>query len=593
MKTSKMVNESCATPCSSGPALNCIQRQINNAIEQGRRILEGGLGWSTFTRHCENLKAIMVEFFNLSETPDQRMLKLQEETKSVIAVTKKMQDELNVSRSVEKFIMTCEEINKHLEQHLNDEKQPDSLGNRLRNLNEHITDVGKITESLRHHGVVTADANEFVRSCKKINTKLDKCVNRFQNSDKKANVSYDKDQNRLIEFLKRQLSGVEIMTQDMTNEGVASKSLENFLSACHDFRMKLDGKDISKNVHENTQVDKLIKQLNEAIQLSKVAKKSGFASKNVDNFINYCQKTKARLEEYLSDPSSSNVLSSSQADMINDFENNIDTILDIITEMKTKGQFSQSLQDFVTTCQQLKQALKVEENVRKIPVLDMDKYMDDATCSQSCNCKVLRRPKPKDISSKISSYTSGYYNPPDPITTVTSTDPICGTCEDDRLGLHETRVKKIITLKRFRDEAGVMNEQTDTVVLRESSYDPNITTMPEDVDENDKTIKSIEIETYSNLPVDPSNNSGVYHLDTDRTVGYVMADPVNEFIEARKVKSMFIYRATCSREPSERRCISYLNLSKCENTSLRSLTIFSAESKLCNAVSLDNQQSST
>lgn len=554
-----MIDNPCKAPCRTGPGLNTIKNQISYAIEQGKRILEGGLDWSTFTGYCKELRETMVEFFSLPPSPDQRIQKLREETKNVVEVVKKMKGNLTLSRSVEDFINMCEDINTHIEQQLID-YQSNTLENRLKNLNEHINDISKIIETFKSHGVVTTEANEFLLSCKKIQTKLDNCVSKIQNDDKIKGVNFNTDQQRLREFLKRQLSGVEIMTQDMIYEGAGSKSLENFLNACHDFRAKLEEKSVVEKLPD-TEVPKLMKRLEEAIELSKAAKLSGFTSKNVDNFIKYCQRIKNKLALNFSEASSSNALSRKQEHVINSLEDNINNIIDVITKMRLKGHFSDSLEDFVTTCYQIKQGFGIEKDVNNIPVIDIDKYMEDATCKKSCECKIIKNPRsPKSIVSKMPLHRKS---------TMSTTVP--ENASFDALGLHETRIKKIITLKRFKDKTGVMNEQTDTVVLRESSYDPTVNFMPEDNNEDDDvTVQSIEVESYKDLPYNSCGApSGSFASDKRRgknkTVGYYMEDHNNQFKEARKAKSMFIFRTTSSTEPLKKRCISYSRLSKGEN----------------------------
>lgn len=566
-----MINEPCKATCEAGQGLSTIKKQINNAIEQGKRILEGGLDWNTFTKYCADLRATMVDFFSLSPSPEQRILKLREETKNVVEVSKKMKDKVTLSHSVDDFIKTCEDINRHIDEHLKDD-QLNTLENRLQNLNEHINDVGKIIESFKNHGVITSEANDFLQSCKQIQSKLNNCVSKIQNDEKMKGVNLNTDEKRLTEFLKRQLSGVEIMTQDIIYEGAASKSLETFLNACHDFRTKLEGKSVVEKL-PNTETDKLIKQLEEAIELSKAAKLNGFTSKNVDNFIKYCQEVKNKLSQNVIEISPHNDKApNKQAHIINNFDNYINNILNLMTEMRQRGFYSDSLEELETTCNQVKQGLGVAKDVNNTLMLDIDKYMEDASCSKSCNCNTGKDSRsPKDIECKMPLQIK----PKSLVSTkIPEYDVPC-----DKLGLHETRVKKIITLTRYRDKTGVMNEQTDTVVLRESSYDPSINIMPEDVEDDDVTVKSVEVESYKDLPYYSSCVAGRgsfasdEHRDKNKTIGYIMADESNHFKEARPVKSMMNFGTTSLCEPLKKRCFSYSNLSRGENVAFENANL--------------------
>lgn len=489
-----MTNKCHEATCNAGPALNAIHEQVSNAIEQGKRILEGGLDWDTFTRYCNELRETMVEFFSLSPSPNQQILQLREETKNVVELAKKMKGKLNLSSSVEDFIKTCENINTHIGQQLTD-GQKNSLDNRLKSLNEHINDIGKIVESFQNQGVFSIETSEFLQSCQNIQSKLESHARKMQNNEEmKVNLNTGQ---RLTEFIKNQLSDVEIMTQDMIKEGVATNSLKTFLNACRDFRAKLEENSIVKTL-----------SVIEAEQLA------------------------------------------------NGFINSINSMLDIMNEMKLKGQFSDSLEEFVGTCSQIKKGFVIEKYINK-PVLDIDKYIRNVTCHKSCQCDRIRDSR-KHIVPKIIS-------PSKPID-VSECDEGC-----DRLGFHETRVKKIITLKRYRDERGVMKEQTDTVVLKESCYDPTVNLMPEDVDEDDDvTVKSIEVESYKNLPYTYCSDIGGSSTkdkrrNKNKTVGYIVSVPSNQFKEVRKAKSMLIFRTTFSTELVKKHCMSDSSMNKGEN----------------------------
>lgn len=488
-----MSNKCHDATCNAGPALNAIKEQISNAIEQGKRILEGGLDWNTFTRHCNELRATMVEFFSLSPSPTQQLLQLREETKNVVEIAKKMEGKLNLSSSVEDFIKKCEDINTHIGQ-LPTDGQKNSLDHRLKNLNEHINDIGKIIESFKTQGVFSIETSKFLQSCKNIQRKLESHARKMQN-DGEIKVNLYTDQQRLTEFIKNKLPSVEVMTQDIIKEGVASSILQTFLNACRDFRSKLE---------ENSIV------------------------------------------ETFSDTKGE--------ELANGFINSINSMLDIINEMKLKGQSSDSLEEFVRTCTQIKKVFAIEKYVNK-PVLDIDKYMINATCHKSCQCDTIRDSRkcvPKILS-------------PSKAIEVPECDDAC-----DSLGFHETRVKKIITLKRYRDETGVMKEQTDTIVLKESSYDPTVNLMPEDVDDDDLTVKSIEVETYKNLPYTYCSDTGGSSTEDKRhnknkTVGYIVSVPSNQFKEVKKAKSLLVFRTTFSTELVKKRSMSFSSMSKGEN----------------------------
>lgn len=118
----------------------------------------------------------------------------------------------------------------------------------------------------------------------------------------------------------------------------------------------------------------------------------------------------------------------------------------------------------------------------------------DASCNSTCQYHII----------KDSISPEHGLNMPPPLTTENNLD-----CKKyDGLGLHETRLKKVITLKRYRDKTGEIKEEFDTVITTERWYNPFVNEMPEFDEGDDGTIKSIEVKSYKDLPHTSTHSCG-------------------------------------------------------------------------------------
>ncbi|KAL0809718.1 hypothetical protein ABMA28_011225 [Loxostege sticticalis] len=234
----------------------------------------------------------------------------------------------------------------------------------------------------------------FLRECEKIKDKIDNFISEEEQSISKIDPYLQ----MRLEHLKLHLREVIDLSNDLRNETLLTSSMEHFIETCeevdekHGVYMKTfdrqplleDTKSGLENLTQLTKerasvgdIEKLIEQIDETIDLSALAKDEGLISESVDEFIKCCENMKKQLtikdkEEEEEKPQT-----------LGDLRTNIDGLINLIKDLKVEGLITESVEDFLKTCEFTKGKIDVYE---RYPMGEIKMRTASAPCSAKCTC---------------------------------------------------------------------------------------------------------------------------------------------------------------------------------------------------------------
>lgn len=376
------------------------------------------------------------------------------------------------------FLRSCEDLRHRMQQFFKIQTEADDIiESNLDNLNTRIRDVVQESQKLKERGVdLSASLEDFLKTCEeteiKINTyvrnqepvELSKkriqewkdliseiesltkeyrgqsqttsAVQEFLESCKNIKMRIDSYnvakpkteevlQRKDIDYLSEQLSNVQVLAE-MKTEGMSSTSVDIFVTACKDFKKKLaEYIEQNKELSSGQSVNKLIGQINEAISLSKEAKTKGYVSESVEDFIKSCENIKRRLQEKDKERKKK-ATKKIQPPILKELKNNITDVIDLVSKLRVEGFTSESVENFVKSCETAKDKIVLSE---RFPLSEDDEpeSIIYPICGKSCTCEIRENPIADSVTClKCEDIMNN--NDEEKISSVRKLLPICNTC---------------------------------------------------------------------------------------------------------------------------------------------------------------------
>ncbi|XP_063835826.1 uncharacterized protein LOC135084996 isoform X1 [Ostrinia nubilalis] len=573
--------------------LDYLKKLLAEIIGIGREMVESGVNnidMDEFLRVCEEAKGKIDNFFSEEEQTSQvdpnlqnRLQHLKLHLREVIDLTQDFRNETMLTTSVEHFIETCEEVDEKLDVYMkNVESKPISgeTKARLETLKQHIKDVVDMTEDYKLQGLLTPSVEDFIKTCRSVQSKIDTYS---KEPDKNLDVER-------LNHLKDHVGQLEKLTTDIKEEGMVSSSLEKFLLSCKDFKTKLDDyKKRAKLPPRATfgDINKLVEQIDETMDLSELAKDEGLISESVDEFIRCCENMKKQLEIKDEEP---------KPQTLGELRTNIDGVIKLIQNLKAEGLITESVEDFLKTCESTKGKIDVYD---RYPFTEPEIKKTSMPCSANCTCgddkeepmdedevcenceKMMKEPlkpvlpyaiEPCDSCRGLVKYEAEEEYPCDNCSQVIEPN-LCTHCKqtkgeeecpsiecplhpieplppppepkppspvDSSLGYFEKKIKKITRVTRTLNDDGTIREETETIIIRKNRHDPNETGLMDDDDDDEGDTASFE-----DIPDENDENCCALCLTLNQNqLGF------------RRSKSEETIKLPSMAEPNLRQCIS-------------------------------------
>lgn len=500
-------------------AANYLKEQLATVISLSKDLMRNKtskIDFGSFLQHCEQVKVGMDEAFHTEKTKgitDKDLLARLEHLKShlraVIDVTQEFREKVTISPSVECFSNLCQTVYDKIDLYFQASTKPGDVSKRrLEHLKEHIKDTEEITEDFKKQGIVTTGAEKFLDACSRIKSKIDTYNDDMEKTEK-------------LEHLKEHVTNLEKLTSVIKAEGMTSNSIEEFLTACNEFKARIERyRNVDKAPPPESEITKLMSQIDTAIELSKKAKESGLVSDSVQDFIKSCEDVRKRLEQ------KGKVQKNPILDELRD---NLDDVVKLMSMLKAKGTLTASVEEFLKACEQTKSKIENYENPvhndepdgRLIyPTLEpkSDFQIDPNSCEKhkemwieegSMASSIILPPclacsDNKTITTTPSSTSKttprGITTPsmttdkkPAEIITPTISESLCTSCDesvdksldsentikseesDDDLGLFEKKVKTLVKIIRSLNPDGTVKEEKVVTTIITERHDPNET----------------------------------------------------------------------------------------------------------------------
>lgn len=374
--------------------LEYLKKLLVEIIGLGKYMVETGgnkIDMEDFLKVCEEAREKIDTFFEAEEEAageidpnlKDRLQHLKLHLREVIDLTQNFRKETILSTSMEHFIETCEAVDEKLDVYVkNVESKPigDDTKTRLLNLKEHIKDVLEMTEDYKQQGLLTPSVEDFIKTCEAVQIKIDEYT-----KDGEKNLDAEK-----LNHLKDHVGQLEKLTTDIKEEGLASSSLEKFMLSCKDFKGKLE--EYKKKVKwprplYDGDMSKLVEQLEETIDLSMLAKEEGLIDESVDEFVKCCENIKKLFEPKENEEED-------RPQTLSELKTNIGGIIQLINDLKSEGLITESVEDFLKTCEMTKDRIDVYErypiNVKKKVTKASEAPCTGSctgTCTETCNCE--------------------------------------------------------------------------------------------------------------------------------------------------------------------------------------------------------------
>ncbi|CAK1548969.1 unnamed protein product [Leptosia nina] len=508
--------------------LEYIKKHINDLIILGKTFIGTGVEYidvTEFLQICENAKEKIEETFKTnseSQSPykedyNTRLDNFKGHLRDVIELAKDLKEDTIVDPNVENFIHACEQVDEKINvDRTKSMKSTDKT--RLQKLDSHIDDVVRITREYKKQGILSPSVEEFMNSCKTIKLKIKEYSAQESKVDK-------------INHLKEHVSDLEVLTDEVKKKGLESKSMEDFSKSCKKFKDKLES--YAKSDRKDIALSTLLEQIDETIGISMEAKDIGIVGDSIEDLVKSSEKLKKRFMPV--EDTKSRILKSLKA--------NIDDVMSIIDRYKEESLVSDSVEDFLRTCEMARHRIDEYEVFPPNTEVKPSEPPCYGNCGVSCNtpyhtevimpsedmeiCKSCNKMFQKENSSltpcgsctdemkevKVPSDFSvceTCSNTAEPILEVVESpskisdddsDDIvyCDICRkvvrtkhdhepptvDSKTGYFEKKKRKVVKITRSQNPDGTIREETQTISIRKVRRDNTQTSLEDDDDDDD------------------------------------------------------------------------------------------------------------
>lgn len=262
------------------------------------------------------------------------------------------------------FMATCEETIKKLEEVTRlppAVKRVDSeTKKRLDHLKNHLKDVINVTQEFRGDTFLSPSIENFLITCQNVDDKINLYVTQGE-----SQVLEPETKGRL-EHLKNHLKVVEKITKDYETEGILSPSVEDFLKSCEEFKSKIDNY-TKTGKEEPGYIDVLKTHVSGLEELTKDIKREGFVSPSVEKFLASCKGFKTKLDE-----SKKKDKPRMDPESLSKLKSQIDQTISLTKEAGASGIITESVLDFIKSCESVKQKLGPKSEELKEPNVIQD-----------------------------------------------------------------------------------------------------------------------------------------------------------------------------------------------------------------------------
>lgn len=302
----------------------------------------------------------------------ERLEHLKTHLKEVVEVTNEFREDAFLSPSIENFLQNCDDVCMKIDLYLHKDISKPLLSetkSQLEHLKQHIEEVEGITKEYETEGLLPPSVEDFLRSCEEIKSKIDY----YTSDDVKPRPGLQ------LDTLKTHLSGLEELTRGIKKEGFVTPSIEHFLSSCEGFKSKIDSyKEQQKRRVDPAELQKLKKQIDDTINLTKEAKEEGLISSSIEDFIQSCHDVRRKLTPKEKDD---------KPDLINELRSNINEVMGSAGKYKECGLTSTSMEYFLDTCKHAQNKLDLYERYCCTDEDNVDDYSGVVpVCSGTCIC---------------------------------------------------------------------------------------------------------------------------------------------------------------------------------------------------------------
>lgn len=383
-----------ATAPSEDNKLEYLKKLLSEIIGLGKNMVTGGnkIDMEQFINICEEARDKIDKYIETEDTASvetdpklkDRLEHLKLHLREVIDLTQNFRNETILTTSMEHFLETCEAVDERLDVYVKSvESKPirEDTKARLLHLKQQIKDVVEMTEDYKQQGLLTPSVEEFVKTCASVQIRIDEYT-----KDVPPNINADR-----INHLKDHVGQLEKLTTDIKREGLATSSLEKFMLSCNEFKTKLD--EYKKKVkfprsQHDGDMNKLVEQLDETIEMSMLAKKEGLIDESVDEFVQCCENIKKKLYENRKEEEEG-------PQTLSELKTNISGVIQLITDLKAEGLITESVEDFLKTCEMTKDRINVYERypLREKQIASAPKGCTGqctSTCTETCTCDADR-----------------------------------------------------------------------------------------------------------------------------------------------------------------------------------------------------------
>lgn len=267
--------------------LDLLKRQLNELISLCNNFMDKYLSRSNlrlFLQKCQDARFKMDQFIHadkkrpvmLDNTNKPILEKLKTNICDVVDEIEGLKDKIKFTPSIQSFLKMSKEAQIKLNAYVTQGYTPQT-SDRIRQIKQHIAAVNNLTQEYRNQGIMKPALKEFLERCEHFKGRLDSYTNKEQNNDEK----------KRMDDLNIKVCDIHEIASSIKTE--LSKSIEAFISACNDFKKKLgEFRYNNKPLSSNPEVNKLVRQIDDAINLSTEAKNKGFLLKSVDDLVKPC-----------------------------------------------------------------------------------------------------------------------------------------------------------------------------------------------------------------------------------------------------------------------------------------------------------------
>ncbi|XP_053621466.1 centromere-associated protein E-like isoform X2 [Plodia interpunctella] len=501
--------------------LQQLKKMLNDTITLGEDVANtdtGALNMNDVLKLCKDAKLRLDLFAKTEKIPETNSKlatdfeHLKSHIREVIEITRELRNITFLSPSIENFIQNCENVDEKINvaiKNLGTAPLDQNARSNFVKLTKEIDDIMQCIAGYKEEGLLKGSVDDFSKVCNVTKSKLE-CYAKEVNP-----------KNQKLDHLKSHISKLESITTAIKRDGVRTASIENFLSSCKDFKMKLEQQKTEKTCdHKCDHVTRLIDQINDAVKSTKEAKEQGLISESVENFIKSCETFKSRL-------GSKTVESSEGQKSVQKLRSDIQGVIQLIENLQEQGLISVSIADFLRTCEDTKNKLDFKEND---PLCSEGNLILSPTCNELCMCRsdesqelcekckeILDEEKciiESDVEELDTSLPSPSCNtcgegglidfkeicignnvkdkPCDGYLELEETECTdctdCGECADTpadediagNLGLFEKKVRTITKITRYRTETGDIREEREVTTIKKVKHDPDETNIDHD-----------------------------------------------------------------------------------------------------------------